>query len=258
MTLAVDIGNTSICLGVFDNGERLVFRAKLASDHRKSADEYAVLISGVFRMHGADLSTIERAVMLSVVPALTHTVCEALGVFGIKPLIVGSGVKTGLCLRVDTPNLLGTDIVADTVAAMRIAEPPMIVIDLGTATTITVINEKGELCGCVISPGVKLGQDALAEKCALLPEVSLSAPPRVVGRNTADSVNSGIVLGTALMLDGFISRISREMGFEKPSVIATGGLAHLIVPLSENDIIVEPDLTLRGLAHISELNQRKK
>ena len=134
----------------------------------------------------------------------------------------------------------------------------MIVIDLGTATTITVINEKGELCGCVISPGVKLGQDALAEKCALLPEVSLSAPPRVVGRNTADSVNSGIVLGTALMLDGFISRISREMGFEKPSVIATGGLSRLIVPLSENNIIVEPDLTLRGLAHISELNQRKK
>lgn len=258
MTLAVDIGNTSICLGVFECGERLVFRAKLASDHRKSADEYAVLISGVFRMHGADLSTIERAVMLSVVPTLTHTVCEALGVFGIKPLIVGSGVKTGLCLRVDTPNLLGTDIVADTVAAMRIAEPPMIVIDLGTATTLTVINEKGELCGCVISPGVKLGQDALAENCALLPEVSLSAPPRVVGRNTADSVNSGIVLGTALMLDGFISRISREMGFEKPSVIATGGLARLIVPLSENDIIVEPDLTLRGLAHISELNQRKK
>ena len=125
MTLAVDIGNTSICLGVFECGERLVFRAKLASDHRKSADEYAVLISGVFRMHGADLSTIERAVMLSVVPALTHTVCEALGAFGIKPLIVGSGVKTGLCLRVDTPNLLGTDIVADTVAAMRIAGPPM-------------------------------------------------------------------------------------------------------------------------------------
>ncbi|MFQ9146810.1 MAG: type III pantothenate kinase [Eubacteriales bacterium] len=141
MTLAVDIGNTSICLGVFECGERLVFRAKLASDHRKSADEYAVLISGVFRMHGADLSTIERAVMLSVVPALTHTVCEALGAFGIKPLIVGSGVKTGLCLRVDTPEPAGTDIVADTVAAMRTG-PPVIVIDLGTATTITVINEK--------------------------------------------------------------------------------------------------------------------
>ncbi len=104
MTLAVDIGNTSICLGVFDNGERLVFRAKLASDHRKSADEYAVLISGVFRMHGADVTSIDRAVMLSVVPALTHTVCEALWVFGIKPLIVGSGVKTGLSPPCESPD----------------------------------------------------------------------------------------------------------------------------------------------------------
>ena len=254
MTLCVDIGNTSICLGLFERGS-LRFRARLASDCKKSADEYAVLLAGIFSMKKIDPSEISDAAMLSVVPALTHTLTRALAAFGVEPLVVGSGIKTGLNLRIESPELLGADIVADTVAALRVAEPPLIVLDLGTATTISVVNARGELTGCVIAPGVKLSLEALSEKCALLPEVSLTPPSRTVGRNTSEAINSGAVLGTTLMLDGYIDRIKRENGFEKMTIIATGGLAELILPLSENEIRFEPDLTLKGLLFLSELNR---
>lgn len=254
MTLCVDIGNTSICLGVFEQGS-LRFKARLASDCKKSADEYAVLLAGIFSMKGIDPSEISDAAMLSVVPALTHTLTRALAAFGTEPLVIGSGIKTGLNLRIESPELLGADIVADTVAALRLAKPPLIVLDLGTATTISVVNSAGELTGCVIAPGVKLSLEALSEKCALLPEVPLSAPTRTVGKNTAEAINSGAVLGTTLMLDGYIERIKRENQLETLTVIATGGLAELILPLSENEMRYEPYLTLKGLLFLSELNR---
>ena len=262
MILAVDIGNSSICLGVYElHGDRshLAFKAKISSDRYKSADEYAVLLGGIFAMKRLPTSDVEGAIMLSVVPALTHTLTAALRSFGIEPMIVGSGIKTGLNIRVDTPNLLGADIVADTVGALRIAEPPLVVIDLGTATTITAINPRGELCGCIIAPGVRLSLDALSEKCALLPEVSLTAPEKLLGTNTSDCMNSGSVYGTALMLDGFIGRIRREFSIgDELSIIATGGLSGLIIPLCENEIRREPDLTLNGLCRLYEINTRQR
>ncbi len=256
MILAVDIGNTSISVGV-GNGAELCYSAKLAAERGRSADEYAVLMNGVFRMHGLDPASLDGAILLSVVPQLTHTILSALSLFGIRPTVVGAGIRTGLNIRVETPGLLGADIVAGTVAALRLAEPPLAVVDLGTATTLTVINENRELCGCVIAPGVKLSADALSASCALLPEISLTKPVSLLGRNTADSMNSGAVLGAALMIDGFLDRIREEYGFgDRLNVLASGGLAGLIVPLCRNRILCAPDLTLSGLFRLYELNRR--
>jgi type III pantothenate kinase len=258
MIFALEIGNTSISFGVYVN-ESLRFKAKLAADRNKSSDEYTATIAGIFGMKHISPEEIEGCILLSVVPALTHTLTAALKLlFKTEPLIVGSGIKTGLNIRVETPNLLGADIVANTVAALKIADAPLIVIDLGTVTTITVINEKIELCGCIIAQGARLSIDAMSEKCALLPEVSLTKPDKLLGTNTADCMNSGAVFGTALMLDGFINKIRNEYSFDSLNVIATGGLSKLIIPFCENKITLEPDLTLNGLSRLYSINVKTK
>lgn len=257
MLIAVDIGNTSISVGVFD-GDRLVFKSKLSAAIHRSADEYSVLLLGILKKNNIDISSIDASILLSVVPSLTHTVSQTLCDFGVKPIVVGAGIKTGLNIRTDMPGVLGADIVAETVAASQICKAPLIVIDLGTATTLTVINEKNELCGCIIAPGVKISFDALAETCALLTDISLSKPKVLLGKNTADSINSGVVLGNAMMLDGFINKIRNEYGFgEAMNVIATGGLAQLIVPLCENEVRYEPNLTLDGLNYLYKINAKR-
>lgn len=257
MILAVDIGNTSVNLGLFEN-HRLVCKAKLASDRTKTADEYAVLIAGIFSMKKIVFSSVEGAILLSVVPALTHTIVSALDELGVKPLIVGSGIKTGLNIRVETPNLLGADIVADMVGALRLEKPPLVVIDLGTATTITAVNERGELFGCAIAPGVKLSIDALSNRCAQLSDVPLTKPGKLLGANTADAMNAGSIYGSAMMLDGFIDSIRREYSLEDLSAVATGGLAELIIPLCKNPIRHEPELTLCGLCRLWEINSKPR
>lgn len=258
MIIAADIGNTSVSIGVF-SGDTLVFKSKLGAVKTRSADEYAVLLLGVFQKNNVSISQIESAVLLSVVPTLTHTLTQMFESFGIKTLIVGAGIKTGLNIRTETPGSLGADIVAETVAAIQIAKTPLIVVDLGTATTLTVINEKSELCGCIIAPGVKISLDALTEVCSLLPEVSLSEPKQLLGKNTEDSINSGIIWGNTFMLDGFIDKIREEYGFENTfSVIATGGLADLIIPFCKNKMIYEPDLTLKGLNRLYKINNKKR
>jgi len=258
MIIAADIGNTSVSIGVF-SGDMLVFKSKLGAVKTRSADEYAVLLLGVFQKNNVSISQIESAVLLSVVPTLTHTLTQMFESFGIKTLIVGAGIKTGLNIRTETPGSLGADIVAETVAAIQIAKTPLIVVDLGTATTLTVINEKGELCGCIIAPGVKISLDALTEVCSLLPEVSLSEPKQLLGKNTEDSINSGIIWGNTFMLDGFIDKIREEYGFENIfSVIATGGLADLIIPFCKNKMIYEPDLTLKGLNRLYKINNKRR
>lgn len=257
MILAADVGNTSINLGIFAD-KKLICQTKIASDRLKTADEYAAVLAGIFAMKKIELSSLDGAILLSVVPQLTHTVVAALGEFGIKPLTVGAGIKTGLDIRIDNPSILGADIVANTVGAMQTATPPLIVADLGTATTVTAVNQRGELCGCVIAPGAKLSLDSLSENCALLPNVQLTKPQKLIGKNTADSMNSGCVLGNALMLDGFISSIKNELGVEDISVIATGGLCELIVPLCKSTIICEDELTLKGLCRLYEINTKKR
>ncbi|MCM1544065.1 MAG: type III pantothenate kinase [Ruminococcus sp.] len=258
MILAVDIGNTSVSLGVFD-GERLVFKSKLSADRLKTSDEYAILLSDVFEKNKVDSSAFDGAILLSVVPSLTHTVSSALKAFGVTPMIVGAGIKTGLNIRTEIPSSVGADIVAATVASMQVEKAPMIVLDFGTATTLTAINAKGELCGCIIAPGVKTAFDAMTKSCSLLTDVPLLTPKTLLGKNTADSMNSGVVWGNALMIDGFIKKIRSEYEIdESAAVIATGGLAQLIVPLCETKIRCEPNLTLNGLYHLYKINQKKK
>ncbi len=257
MILAIDVGNSSISFGVFEN-EKLKFKSKITTVKTKSSDEYSVLFLEILGMNGIDCSQIEGAIMLSVVPALCHVLKEALSKLSIETLVLGAGVKTGLDIRTRSPESVGADIVAEAVGALENHTSPFMIIDLGTATTISVIGEKNELCGCIITSGVKLSGDALSEKCSLLPDVSLSEKPKLLGTNTAESINSGLVLGTALMLDGFIEKIRDELGFgEKLSVIATGGLSELVVPLCKNKIEIKPNLTLTGLLKIYKLNKAK-
>ena len=257
MILAIDIGNSSIMLGVFD-GARLTSKGKLSTARGRSADEYAALMMCIFEKNKVDTARFDGAILLSVVPSLTHVISDALASFKIKPIIVGAGIKTGLNIRTETPGTLGTDIVAGTVAAMRISKPPLIVADLGTATTLTAINQKEELCGCIIAPGAKISLDAMTEACSQLNDIALSQPKALLGKNTAESINSGVVMGNAIMLDGFIRKIKAEYGFdESTTVIATGGLSALIVPLCESKIQCEPDLTLHGLNYLYLLNKNK-
>lgn len=256
MILAVDIGNTSISFGIFKN-DCLAYKFKLSSDKSKSADEYASSVREFFRNAGYDIADIEGAVLLSVVPSLQLAIVKALSSFGITPVILGAGVKTGLNLRVEAPSQLGTDIVAEAVGALSEENAPLAVIDFGTATAITVIDEKNELSALAIAAGLKLSADALSSSCALLNEVFLNKPQSLLGKNTCDSINSGLVWGSAFMIDGFINRIREEYGFgDRLSVVATGGLSELIVPLCENKIKEEPDLTLKGLYRIYRLNKK--
>lgn len=258
MILAVDVGNTSIAIGVFEN-QSLVFKSKITAVKTKSSDEYAVLISDIFKINGISAKDITGAVMLSVVPGLSFVMKDALSKLSIEAIVLGAGVRTGLDIRTQSPEAVGADIVAEAVGALCKFKAPLAVVDLGTATTVCVIGEKNELCGCIIAPGVKLSGDALSAACSLLPDVPLSSDPKFLGTNTAESINSGLVWGSALMLDGFIDKIKAELPFgQRLTAVATGGLAGLVVPLCKNKIIIEPDLTLQGLLKIYSINQKKK
>lgn len=257
MILAVDIGNTSISFGVFEKDE-LIYKFKLSSHSDKSPDEYATAVTGFLKRKSIDISDIKGVSLLSVVPSLQRIMVKAFGTLGITPLVLGRGVKTGINLRVEVPTGVGADIVAEAVGALLVVKAPVIIADLGTATTISVINENCELCGCAIAPGIRLSADALSSSCALLSDVFIEAPRNLLGKNTPDSINSGIVWGSVFMLDGFINKIKEEYGFQNDvSVIASGGLSELIAPLCENRITNEPDLTLKGLSRIYNLNKSK-
>lgn len=258
MILAVDIGNSSISIGIFKDG-KLIFSGKLKSSLDKSEDEYAALICEILKMNGIRISEVTGAIMLSVVPGLIHPITAALKKIAVEPLTVGAGLKTGLDIRTQIPGRLGADLVASAVGALVKKKSPLIIVDLGAATTVSVINERNEMCGCIIAPGVKLSADALSEKCALIPDVPLCKPSKLLGTNTAESVNSGCICGSALMIDGFINKIRGEYGFgDNLSIIATGGLASLVVPFCENKIEIAPELTLYGLYRIYNLNKKQK
>jgi len=260
MLFCCDIGNTNITFGVFD-GDTMVFDSKIASSYEESVDEYAIIFSGVFAMYQVALSSIDGAVISSVVRPLNSTISRAVEkLVQIKPLLVGPGVKTGLNIKTDIPSQLGADIVANAVAAASLASSPMVVLDFGTATTLTAINEHGELSGVLIYPGVRSSLDALSAHAAELPRISLDKPKAVLGKNTIDSMVSGIVYGNASMIDGLLARIAEEWGTKELTVIATGGLADIILPYCRggHKIQVEPNLTLLGLKKIYDFSFRHK
>ncbi|MGN1320854.1 MAG: type III pantothenate kinase [Acutalibacteraceae bacterium] len=254
MLLAVDIGNTNITLGVYDN-DVLCFTARIATAQGTTADQYAVEIKNILELHGLEFTRIEDCIVSSVVPSVGGAVCNAVSLLcDIVPLELGPGVKTGLNIKIDNPAQLGADLVAGAVGAISEYTLPCVVIDMGTASTISVIDENGAYIGGVISAGVNLTLKALNENTAQLPSIDISAPKSVIGSNTVDCMKSGVVFGTAAMLDGLLDRIADELGII-PTFVATGGLSKEIISYCKNDIIYNANLLLDGLREIYEKNR---
>ena len=256
MILTLSAENTSLVLGVF-RGEELLFTSRMATDRRKTGDEYAIAFHSILELHGLTPRDIGGGFISSVVPALINELKAALRlILGREPLVVGPGVKTGLNILMDNPGALGSDLVVNAVAATAEYPVPLIVIDLDTATTLCAVNEKKSLVGTVIAPGAALAAGALADACDQLPRISLEAPRSVIGKNTVESMKSGAVIGTAAMLEGVVERMEAQLGMAC-TVIATGSLAGVIAPHCRRRLLVDERLLLKGLRQIYQRNTRK-
>jgi type III pantothenate kinase len=246
MVLTVDIGNTNIVLGAF-SGDDLRFVARIATNAAKTEDEYATKIRSILYLHEIEKTQIDGAVISSVVPPLTRVMKEAVKmVYGVDAITVGPGVKSGINIRCDDPSTVGADLICACVAANSIYGNPSLVIDMGTATKMMVIDSTGTFIGASIIPGVNIALKALSSGTAQLPQISLEAPRSVIGKNTSDCMRSGAVFGNAAMLDGMIDRFNDEMGCSL-KLIATGGLSSTIVKHCKHNIIQDDDLVLKGL-----------
>lgn len=254
MLLAVDIGNTNITLGVFREKElRATWR--IATDVHKQTDEYFVLLNGMLPNRGIEFSSISESVVCSVVPPLTGTFEEMCRRYmDHSPLIVGTGVKTGIKILYDNPREVGADRVADAVAAFHKYGGPVIVVDLGTGTVFDAITKDGEYLGGAIAPGMSIAAEALFARTSKLSRIEMVAPDKAIGKNTAASMQSGVIFGYVGMIEGLVTRFQREMG-NGARVIATGGLASIIAEQTSIFHAVDPDLTLDGLRIIHEMNR---
>lgn len=258
MILTIDIGNSNIVGGVFDEHGELKFLSRLATDHGRTSDQYAVEMNSILQLNGVAKHDIHGAIISSVVPPLSAIIAEAVTKLCKKrPLIVGPGIKTGLNIRIDDPSQTGSDMVVNAVAATDMYEYPLVIIDMGTATTITYIDENASFMGGLIIPGVRTALTALSEKTAQLPQVSIETPKSVIGTNTVDAMRSGIVFGNAGMIDSIIDRIESERGKVK-TIVATGGMSAEICKHCKRKIYHDPNLLLEGLFLLYMKNQPKK
>lgn len=254
MLICIDIGNSNITIGVFED-EALKFTARLATDTRRTSDQYAIEIRDIIEIYGIKSADITHAAISSVVPTVGSAIERAVNrLFGIRSVVLGPGVKTGLNIKIDNPAQLGADLAAGAVGALAKYPTPTIVIDMGTASTISVLGKNGEFLGGVIAAGVKLTMDALASRTAQLPSVSIEAPKKTIGTNTADCIKSGLIMGQSAMIDGLITKIERELG-EPATVVATGGLAPDVVKYCDHDISIDDNLLLEGLRIIHSKNK---
>ncbi len=255
MVLAIDIGNTNIVLGGFKDDE-LVFVARMATDTTKTEDEYASQIQNVLAIHDINKSNIEGAIISSVVPPLNSAINKAIQfIYNVKPIMVGPGIKTGINIHCDNPASVGADLICACVAAHHIYGSPSLIVDMGTATKIMVVDKNGSFIGVSIIPGVNIALKALASGTAQLPQISLEAPKSVMGKNTVDCMKSGIVFGNASMIDGMLDRFNEEMGEELP-VYGTGGLASTILPHCKHSITLDSDMLLKGLNILYKKNNK--
>lgn len=253
MLLAIDIGNTNITLGSYD-GTVLRFTARLATEQKRTDDQYAVDIKNLLSLYGIEPEDIEDAIVSSVVPQVGKSVSNAISkLCHIVPLMLGPGVKTGLNIKIDNPAQLGADLVAGAVGAMDAYTMPCVVIDMGTASTISVLDRNGTFLGGVIAAGVRLTLKALTENTAQLTSIPIEAPKSVIGANTVECMQSGLVYGTAAMLDGLLEKIEEELG-ESPTFVATGGLSKEIIAHCKKNIIYNENLLLDGLRAVYEKN----
>ncbi len=255
MILVLDIGNTNIVVGCLDE-KQTYFVSRLATDRNKTEDEYAIQLKNILELYDVTPTELAGSIISSVVPPITSAIKSATTKLIKKtPLIVGPGIKTGLNIKIDNPAQLGSDLVVDAVAALAEYKTPLIIIDMGTATTISVLNEQGHYLGGTIIPGVKISQEALTSRTSQLPSIALDAPPKVVGTNTIDCMKSGLVYGNASMIDGMIERINEELGAQA-TVVATGGLSKSIIPHCKQTIIYDDYLLLKGLRHLYYKNTK--
>lgn len=255
MILVVDIGNSNVVIGGVE-ADNILFEARLRTDATKTSDEYCIDLKSILDIYNVKNDSIEGSIIASVVPQVLNTMQTAvMKLTRKKSLVVGPGLKTGLNIAIENPSQTGADLVVGCVAALREHKPPMIVIDMGTATTMVVLDKNGALIGGSISPGVKISLDALTGGTALLPGLQLDQPKRAIGRNTTDCMRSGIMLGTACMLDGMIERMEEELGY-KTKVIVTGGIARFVVPMCRREMTYDKDLLIKGLAALYRENKR--
>ena len=255
MILAIDVGNSNIVIGGVQD-DTIVFEARLRTETTKTSDQYCMDLKILLDVYKVDIQGIEGSIIASVVPQVLNSMQTAVKkLIGKQSLVVGPGLKTGLNIRLENPSQTGADLVVGCVAALKEHKPPMIVVDMGTATTMVVLDETGALIGGSISPGIKISMDALTERTALLPGLQLDQPKRAIGRNTIDCMRSGIMMGSACMLDGMIDRMEAELG-QKATVIATGGIAKLVLPLCKKEIVYDKDLLIKGLAALYRDNKR--
>ncbi len=253
MILTVDIGNTNITLGAYSEDE-LRFTSRLATSRHRTADQYAIEIKDILSLNGLESDNIEGAIISSVVPSVGSNMKKAIKkLTGIDPLAIEPGVKTGLNIRIDNPAQLGADMVAGAVAAVAKYPLPCIVCDMGTATTISVIDKGGAFLGGAIAAGLGTGLDALASNTAQLPYIDISAPSKVIGTNTVDCMRSGIVIGAAAMLEGMAKRMEAELG-APATLVATGGLAGSVAANCEREVVLDDNLLLDGLYLIYKKN----
>ncbi len=257
MLLAVDIGNTNIVFGCVDDNDEIVVLERISTNHNATSAEYAVLIRNILEMNNFKCNDIHDAIMSSVVPSVTNTVKEAIRkLFKVNIMVVGPGVKTGLNILIDNPGQLGSDQAVDAVAAINQYQAPLIIIDMGTATTVSVVDSKKNYLGGLIITGMGVAADALINRTAQLPKIDFELPPNIIGRNTIDCMKSGALYSNACALDGIISRIEDELG-EKCTTVATGGLAEVVVPLCSKEVILDKDLLIKGLTIIYRKNKKK-
>lgn len=254
MILAIDVGNTNIVIGCIDAGT-IGSVVRIHTDTRETEAEYTIKLKEIFYAYGMDSSAFDGAILSSVVPPVTESLRRAVKTLtGLECMIVGPGMKTGMNVRIDDPGTLAGDIVVGSVAAMHFYGAPVIVLDMGTATTAVVVDGKNCYRGGAILPGVKLSYGALAAGTSLLPDISITPPKKCIATNTVDSMRSGAVFGTAATIDGLIERMEQELG-ERCTVVATGGLASSITPYCKREIVCDDDLLLKGLWYLYVKNR---
>ena len=256
MLLTIDVGNTNTVYGLFD-GERLTHQFRVESSRGRTSDEYAVVLRQLLDLAGVDSGLVTGAIVASVVPPLTEPMVALVQrAFGLEALVVGPKLRSGMPILYENPREVGADRIVNAVAAFERIKGACIVVDFGTATTFDCISPKGEYLGGVIAPGIHISADALFARAAKLPRVEIAKPPKVVGRNTVHSMQSGIVFGYVGLVDGLVARLVEELGYPCRT-LATGGLARVIGPLSSRIEEVDDELTLVGLRLLYERNTER-
>ena len=254
MILAIDIGNTNIVIGCME-GDKCSFIERLSTVRTKTELEYAIDIKNVLDIYQVDPAALQGGIISSVVPQITKIFqLAAEKILKKDVMVVGPGLKTGLNIMLDNPSEMGADRVADAVAAMTFYPVPLVIVDMGTATTVSVVDEKKRFMGGMILPGVRISLDALTARASQLSGISIEEPKRLIGRNTVDCMKSGILYGNAAAVDGIVDRIEEYLG-QDVTVIATGGMSKKIIPHCKREMILDADLLLKGLLVIYEKNR---